>query len=261
MPLDKTSLRDQIKDLVVERILDGTYAPGDRVKELQLAHELGTSQGPVREAFRELEAMRFIVSEPYRGARVRLVTVEELAETYPVRAALEELAGNLAAPKADRNLLKALTAELESMRSYARAGNVHEQLSHDARFHELIVEAAGNQVLRDAWRGLRIEARTLITVIKAHSDLVEIAECHQVIIDAFNSSDPLAVGKSSAATSNASSATSSRQRRPRTPDSETHRHNDPSQLWDSILEFGMEGKFTKVEQLRITVTAAGQGRS
>ena len=194
MVLDKTSLRDQVKDVVMQRILDGTYAPGDRIIELQLAQEFGTSQAPVREALRDLEAMRFIVSEAYRGARGRLVTVEELAETYPVRAALEELAGNLAAPKADRALLAALKAELKQMRACAKAGEVHEQLVHDARFHELIVEAAGNTVLRDAWRALRIEARTMISVIKAHSDLVEIADCHQVIIDAFPSDDPAAVG-------------------------------------------------------------------
>ena len=52
-----------------------------------------------------------------------------------------------------------------------------------------------NPVLLEAWRALRIEARTMISVIKAHSDLLEIAECHQLIIDAFASDDPLAVGK------------------------------------------------------------------
>jgi DNA-binding GntR family transcriptional regulator len=197
--LDKTSLRDQVKDLVMGRILDGTYAPGDRIVELQLAQELGTSQAPVREALRDLEAMRFIVSEPFRGARVRLVTTHELAETYPVRATLEELAGQLASARADKSVRSALKAalkgELKAMRACAKAKDVHQQLAHDARFHELIVEASGNEVLLDAWRGLRIEARTMVSVIKAHSDLVEIANCHQVIIAAFDSPDPLAVGK------------------------------------------------------------------
>ena len=92
-PLRRTTLRDQIKDRLVQRILDGTYGPGDRIVESQVATEFGTSQAPVREALRELEAMRFVETQPHRGARVREVTTEELGQIYPVRAALEEVAG------------------------------------------------------------------------------------------------------------------------------------------------------------------------
>lgn len=195
MALDRTMLRDQIKDLIIERILDGTYAPGDRIVEMTVATELGVSQAPVREALRDLEAMRFIESLPYKGARVRHITTEELSETYPVRATLEELAGTLAAGLVDSVLLESLEAEIEDMRTCARAGHVHEQLSHDARFHELIVEAAGNRVLLEAWRSLRIEARTLISVIKSDSDLLEIAETHTLIVEALRSGDPVRAGK------------------------------------------------------------------
>lgn len=193
--LDRTMLRDQIKDLIIQRILDGTYAPGERIVEMTLATELGTSQAPVREAMRDLEAMRFIDSIPYRGARVRHVTTEELSETYPVRAALEELAGSLAATRVDDDLIEALSAELDGMRACARSGELHAQLSHDARFHELIVEAAGNSVLLESWRGLRIEARTLVSVIKSDSNLLEIADTHQVILDALKQREPVLVAK------------------------------------------------------------------
>jgi DNA-binding GntR family transcriptional regulator len=70
-PLRRTTLRDQIKDRIVERILNGTYGPGDRIVESQVATEFGTSQAPVREALRELEALRFVEARPHRGARVR----------------------------------------------------------------------------------------------------------------------------------------------------------------------------------------------
>ena len=188
-------LRDRIKDLIIERILDGTYAPGDRIVEMTVATELGVSQAPVREALRDLEAMRFIESLPYKGARVRHVTTEELSETYPVRASLEELAGTLAATRVDSALLDSLGQELRAMRACASAGDLHQQLSHDVRFHELIVEAAGNRVLLEAWRALRIEARTLVSVIKSDSDLPEIAETHTVIVQALGEGDPVRVGK------------------------------------------------------------------
>ena len=84
---------------------------------MTVATELGVSQAPVREALRDLEAKRFIESLPYKGARVRHVTTEELAETYPVRASLEELAGTLAATRVDEVLLELLEQELEDMRT------------------------------------------------------------------------------------------------------------------------------------------------
>ena len=88
----RTVLREQVKELLLERILAGDYRPGDRLVETRIAQELGMSQAPVREALRDLEVLRFVESEPFRGARVRAISGEELAEIYPVRAAVEELA-------------------------------------------------------------------------------------------------------------------------------------------------------------------------
>src|SRR5258705_2794503 len=99
MAVTRSMLRDQIKDALVERILDGVYAPGERIVEIRVAQEFGVSQAPVREALRELESSRLVVSEPFRGARVRAVTGAELAEVYPLRAALEEVAARAAATR------------------------------------------------------------------------------------------------------------------------------------------------------------------
>jgi DNA-binding GntR family transcriptional regulator len=188
-------MREQIKELIIQRILEGTYQPGDRVVELQLVQELGVSQAPVREALRDLEAMRFIESEPYRGARVRAVSEEELAESYPVRAALEELAGQLAAPEVGDETLRLLEVEMQHMVDAAMKNDQHGLLVHDARFHEVVVEAAGNSILLDAWSGLRIEAFTLVSVIKSRLDLTAIAETHQPIVDALRQRDAGLTGK------------------------------------------------------------------
>ncbi|GAB2776062.1 GntR family transcriptional regulator [Terrabacter sp. AAH1] len=195
MTLSRSVLREQIKEVIIQRILDGTYAPGDRVVELALVQELGVSQAPVREALRDLEAMRFIESEPYRGARVRQVTHKELTETYPVRAALEELAGHMAAPGVDNNVLRMLESEIQNMLEAARRKDQHGLLVHDARFHELIVEQAGNSVLLDSWSGLRIEAYTLVSVVKSNLDLVAIANTHLPILDALRQRDGDLAGK------------------------------------------------------------------
>src|SRR5919198_819337 len=115
-------LREQVKELILERILNGTYAPGERLVETRIASELGTSQAPVREALRDLELLRFVESEPFRGARVREVSEDELIEIYPVRAAIEEVAAREAAVRLDGRV-EELEAELDAMRSAAERGS------------------------------------------------------------------------------------------------------------------------------------------
>src|SRR5262249_48313484 len=145
--------RDQIKDLLLERILNGTYKPGERLIELQIAEELKTSQAPVREAFRYLEAMRVIETEPYKGTRVRAITDQELKDSSQVRAALEQLAGELAAPHL-KDATKELEAEARQFMAAARKKDFAAYSEHDIAFHRLIVEAAGNELLRTVWESV-----------------------------------------------------------------------------------------------------------
>src|SRR3954451_18359329 len=110
----RSMLRDQIKDAIVERILDGVYGPGERIVEIRVAQEFGVSQAPVREALRELELLRLVVSAPFRGARVREVTTEELAEVSPVRAPSAEVAARAPAVNLDGDV-EPLEQEIERM--------------------------------------------------------------------------------------------------------------------------------------------------
>jgi DNA-binding GntR family transcriptional regulator len=184
-------LREQVKELILERILSGEYAPGGRLVETRIAQELGTSQAPVREALRDLELLRFVESAPFRGARVREVSKEELIEIYPVRAALEEVAAREAATRLGGEVA-ALEAEVAAMHAAADAGDLHSEVAHDVAFHRLIVEAAGNGVLLETWLGLRIELRTIVTALRTGLDRHEIAESHRPILEALRSGHPVA---------------------------------------------------------------------
>jgi DNA-binding GntR family transcriptional regulator len=188
MALSRPMLRDQIKDVIVERILDGTYLPGERIVEIRLAQELGVSQAPVREALRELELLRLVVSEPFRGARVREVTAEELAEIYPVRAALEEVAARGAAQGLGGDV-SSLEAELGGMRRAAAGHDVTAFVAHDVAFHRAIVEASGNRTLAELWGSLHVDLRTTITLIKRAADLAEVAEAHVAVMEALRARD------------------------------------------------------------------------
>jgi DNA-binding GntR family transcriptional regulator len=186
--LTRTVLREQIKEVVLERILNGEYEPGERIVETRVAREFGVSQGPVREALRELESLRLVVSEPFVGVRVRAITPKELGEIYPVRSGLEEVAARTAAPRLAGDV-GALEDELDAMRRVAEAGEVHDFMLHDVQFHRLVVEGSGNRTLTALWTSLHVEARTMITYAR-YGDLHAIAESHVPILEALRAGDP-----------------------------------------------------------------------
>jgi DNA-binding GntR family transcriptional regulator len=95
----RRALRHDVRDGIVRSILDGEYRPGDRLIEMQIAKAYGTSQGPVREALRELEMLGFVRSEMHRGTYVRDPWHLGMRELFQVRGALEEFAARLATPR------------------------------------------------------------------------------------------------------------------------------------------------------------------
>ncbi len=182
-------LREHIKETILERIIAGVYQPGERLVETRLAREFETSQVPVREALRELEVLRFVESEPFRGARVRAVSRTEMVEIFPVRSAIEEVAVRLATTALDGEVAD-LERHLTAMETAAAAGDRHEQVLADVEFHRTIVDASGNSILGEVWLSLRVEGRTMITSLRAGIGLDEIVAIHEPILAAIREKDP-----------------------------------------------------------------------
>jgi DNA-binding GntR family transcriptional regulator len=192
--ISRTVLREQVKDLLLQRIASGELKPGDRIVETRVAAELGTSQAPVREALRDLELLRLVESEPFKGARVRGFGNAELVEVYPVRAALEELAAKEATKRLAGDV-SGLEAEIDAMRDAARRGDINALVRHDIAFHRLVVEAAGNPILEQCWKSLGIEGPITITLYGTSVEPEEAAELHAPLIDAIRSGKPGAAGR------------------------------------------------------------------
>ena len=184
------NLRDQIKDVLLQRIVEGTYEPGSRIVETRIAQELGVSQGPVREALRDLEQLGCVVHEPNRGCSVRAFSAEELLEAFPVRAALEALAARLAADRIGSDELAELDGLLERMRAAAHRGDAHDQSQANATFHATIVRASANHTLERQWRMLEPYSRTYLTVSRPGTDLVHLSERHVPVLEALRRHDP-----------------------------------------------------------------------
>jgi DNA-binding GntR family transcriptional regulator len=192
--VSRTILRDQIKDVLLQRILDGVYQPGDRIVEIRVAEEFGVSQAPVREALRELQILRLVVSEPFRGARVKEVRPEEITEAYPVRAALEEVAARAAAPRLAGHV-ESLVAEVHAMRGAAADRDLHRFVRHDVGFHRLFVHASANRILIEVWETLHVDLRTRLTLIQRLGDLADVAESHVPVMEALGRGDGELAGR------------------------------------------------------------------
>jgi DNA-binding GntR family transcriptional regulator len=193
MSIARTVLREQVKEILLERILRGELEPGERLVETRLARELGTSQAPVREALRDLELLRLVESVPFRGARVRAVDDSQLLPVFPVRAVLEELAASEAARKADRDL-GALERGLQSMREAAAAADWRAQIAHDVAFHRTMVQMAANEPLLQSWLILGVEVSTAFATYQTFWDQADLAEFHVPIVEAIRAGDSRRAG-------------------------------------------------------------------
>jgi DNA-binding GntR family transcriptional regulator len=187
--LSRSVLADQVKERLLEGILTGRYAPDSRIVETQVARELGTSQAPVREALRGLEALGVIEITPFRGARVRRPTRGELLEAYVVRSAVESLGARLAVPRLTDADLDELAGCVEEMQSAAAVDDGHGVAEADARFHGRIVELGDNGILLRVWRSLEPFSRTYITLVVPGADPQWSADLHVPILDALRRRD------------------------------------------------------------------------
>jgi DNA-binding GntR family transcriptional regulator len=184
-------LSDQVKDYLLTAILAGEFPPGSRIVETRVARHLGVSQGPVREALRDLEALGVIDTTPYQGARVRQPKKGELLEAYDVRAVLESLGARLAIPRlSDADLLD-LDGFVAGMQAAAQAGDESEQARTDVAFHGRIIAITGNGVLQRLWSYLEPVSRTHITYILPGVDAAQISDLHLPIIEALRARDPV----------------------------------------------------------------------
>ena len=187
--ISREVLADQVKDRLLQAIIAGRYAPDSRIVETRVAREYGTSQAPVREALRGLEALGLVEITPFRGARVRRPSRSELVEAYAVRSELECLGARLAVPRitdADMAELEALGAEMQRA---ARADDGHAVATADASLHGRVVQLSGNATLERVWRALEPFSRTYITLVVPGADAQWTADLHLPILEALRSRD------------------------------------------------------------------------
>jgi DNA-binding GntR family transcriptional regulator len=178
----------RIRNALLERIVGGHYRPGDRLVELQLAREFGSSQAPVREALHALEKAGLVTIRPRRGSFVNDYHARTQHELYYVRGALEEAAVRLAVAHLKRDV-SVLRGHLDGMREAARAHDIEACLHHSVWFHRTIMCAADNELLLRMWESLHVELHSRKTLLQPNIDMHAVAESHMPILEAIAAGD------------------------------------------------------------------------
>jgi len=136
-------------------IVEGRWAPGARLVEVHLAAELGVSRNPVREALHVLEAEGWVAVEPRKGARVKVMSLDEAEHLFHVRGALESLAAGLAARRRSAADVSALRGIVSAGVSAVDSGRLGDLPPLNTAFVVGLCDAAGNPELTTIMGPLR----------------------------------------------------------------------------------------------------------
>jgi len=158
-PIRIVTLHDQVTGRLRDKIVEGELVDGARIPEKEICEELGVSRTPLREALKVLAAEQLVTLLPNRGAVVTKLTSEVLADKVEVVAGLEALAARLVCERADDAQIRALSAYHDKLVTYFTKRDRLRYFKANQDFHQAIVEAAGNPVLRDLHGGLLAHLR------------------------------------------------------------------------------------------------------
>lgn len=185
------TMREEITIIIREKILNRDYKQGDRIKEADLADELGVSRGPIREAFRELEMEGLLTYSSRRGCSVKLLSAKEAAEGVILRASHENLAVRLCKGKYSTETIEKMETIVEEMRKYNSIEDLVDVVRADEAFHDLIVRESGMEKLHDMWLTLSNSNAVIFYTLyhSSYSPNELLADNHNEVLETIKSGD------------------------------------------------------------------------
>lgn len=183
-------LRDVVFKTLRQAILTGELKPGERLMEIHLADKLGVSRTPIREAIRMLELEGLVTMIPRRGAEVAHITRKSLQDVLEVRRALDALAVELACERISEKDLNRLREACDHFAEVTKTGDASQIAKADVALHDIIVEAADNERLKQLVNNLSEQMyRYRFEYIKDTSKHGQLIEEHEIIYNAIAKKD------------------------------------------------------------------------
>lgn len=176
-----------------EQILNGTYAPGQKLTLQAIAAALRTSHMPVREAALRLERDGLLQIAPHRDMRVTPLSPRDAHELFRIRAALEALAARTACERDAARCAPALRAANDEFAAAHKRGDLARMAAANWTFHRGVLAAADNahlaQMLEDLWeRCWRFRSGYKLIPGRAAATIAE----HARVVAAMEQGDPIA---------------------------------------------------------------------
>lgn len=185
MQLKKETIKTRAAQLIRKMILKGDIAPGQRIVPGELAQQLDTGRGSVREALMELEAEGLVKSSPYRGTYVAEFSAGETKEICTIRYLLETYAVEEAKDLITEQDLRNLTEIASQMRQATMSYDLEEVVRLDARFHGYFVQKVSQSVLYDTWSYTNSRLAYLFFTALSRKELfplAQVADNHYALI-------------------------------------------------------------------------------
>jgi len=140
-------MADTAYDILREAIIKGTLVQGQKLVETQLSTQMNVSRVPIREAMKRLEQDGLVEKTDKRGFIVKIITKEEIDETFGIISILESYAAVLATERIDDVLIRKLEESVEAYRQVLETGDREKLMQLNTQFHEMICNASGSQKL------------------------------------------------------------------------------------------------------------------
>ncbi|MGM9659468.1 MAG: GntR family transcriptional regulator [Faecousia sp.] len=185
---ETTSKSEAVYNMLLNKIVDGSYAPGTLLSIREISQQAGVSRTPVKEAFSRLVYDGYIELLPNRSAIVARISTTEVLELLEVREALERSTAFYAAQRRTN-------ADLEELQ---RINEIHRSIPHDQvaqlalwdkKFHMAIAKATYNQVLHSTLDKV-FEKLTRISLPISRDRAADSIRQHQMIFDAIRARNP-----------------------------------------------------------------------
>jgi len=164
---EETSLRERATQTLRTAILEGVFAPGQKLSERVLCESLGVSRSCVRETLQHLQAEGLITVVPHRGPEVTSISAAEVRHIYEVRASLEALAVKGFVDNATPAQLAALRTKVSELAQASEAGQDNRLLVIKNQFYDILLEGCGNPVAGQLLRQLNNRVTVLRRVSMA----------------------------------------------------------------------------------------------
>lgn len=183
-------MSDEIYSTLREWIVQCVLAPGERLRDTELAERLGVSRTPVREALKRLEDDGLVETAANRWTRVTAVDPGQARELYPIIWALESLALTLAGPRLGTAEIAAMEAANIRLARALHDGDPVAASDADRDFHRVVIDAAGNAELANILHDLKLKLRRLeIAYFGGHLVAEASVAEHEAVLDLLRSGE------------------------------------------------------------------------